>query len=237
MRNEFSTRGKWHYDPHQVISKRRLEISCALYNVHESNLKIEKLVSYGLVETQESMEVETPLLTKKGLKRTIVDIIDLDGERNQGSKKEKTKEGETNFGKFTKIPSSETGFQMTLGGMKCAPSPLIPIEEEETYLNFLKRNYEHIQEMNMKINTNSITQLEVESISCYQSILLSTIDFERSQLIFYFTHPLSQSISSGTYFRIVILYVNTTYFPLQEKIKPHRKIRDLIKIISGKYLR
>lgn len=82
------------YDPHQIISKRRLEISCAPYR-HEPNLELEKLANGGLVETQGIMEVETPLHTEKGLKRGLVDVIDLEGESSQSSKNQRTQGGET----------------------------------------------------------------------------------------------------------------------------------------------
>lgn len=79
---------KWNYDPHHVISKRRVEISYARYT-HESRPEIEKLANGGKHEAKTRMEIETPHPIEKGLKRGVEEIIDLDDETSHSLKKTK----------------------------------------------------------------------------------------------------------------------------------------------------
>lgn len=68
---------KWSYDPHKIISRRKVKNSYSPY-IHESRPEIEKLANGGQFEAQKGMKVETPHLTEKGFKKEIEEVIDLD---------------------------------------------------------------------------------------------------------------------------------------------------------------
>jgi len=74
---------KWSYDPHHIISNKRVENSYAPYT-HESHPEIEKLENGGQIRAQGGIEIETPDPIEKGLKRGSGDIIDLESEAGQG---------------------------------------------------------------------------------------------------------------------------------------------------------
>jgi len=69
---------EWAYDPHQIISKRRLENGYSAF-VHESKIETEKLENGGL-ENSQGIEIETPSITEKWVKRVREEVIDLEDE-------------------------------------------------------------------------------------------------------------------------------------------------------------
>lgn len=95
--------------------------------MHEPKPEWEKLVNGGAVQTSRSMEVETRLPSEKGLKRWL-DVVDLEGESSQSSKRKKVQRGGTKAEDFREDPSTKIGFQLQIGGAKCAPSSPIPRE-------------------------------------------------------------------------------------------------------------
>ena len=78
---------EWAYDPHQIISKRRLENGYSTF-VHESRPETEKLANRGLKNTQRK-DMETLSITKKGVKRVREEVIDLDEEESEATKRTK----------------------------------------------------------------------------------------------------------------------------------------------------
>lgn len=69
---------EWAYDPHQVISKRRMENGYLTF-LHESRQETKKMENEGLQVTQ-GTEIETPGILEKGAKRDRENVIDLDEE-------------------------------------------------------------------------------------------------------------------------------------------------------------
>lgn len=78
---------EWAYDPHQIISKIRLENGYSSF-VHESGPETEKLGNRGLQNTQ-GIEIETPSITEKGVKRVREEVIGLDKEEYEAAKRNK----------------------------------------------------------------------------------------------------------------------------------------------------
>lgn len=75
---------EWAYDTHQIISKRRIENGYSVF-VHESRPETEKLANGGLQNTH-GIEIETPSITEKGVKRSREEVIDLDEEESEPAK-------------------------------------------------------------------------------------------------------------------------------------------------------
>lgn len=83
---------KWAYDPHYIISKRRVENSYAPF-IHEAKLEIEKLANGGQSTSLGDMEIENPHRSEKILKRGSEDVIDLEEETERSSKKTNLSKG------------------------------------------------------------------------------------------------------------------------------------------------
>ena len=74
---------EWAYDPHQIISKRRLENGYSTI-VHENRSEIEKMANGGPQNTK-GAEIETPSISENGSKRAREEIIDLDEEESEAT--------------------------------------------------------------------------------------------------------------------------------------------------------
>lgn len=73
-----------------------------------------------------------------------------------------------------------------------------------------------------------LSQLEAQSMSKYHAKLLSAMDLERNQIKVSFSHSSSLKVSFAAGFKTMNLTIDEKYIPLPEKIKLHRKTRELI---------
>ena len=72
---------KWAYDPHKVISNRRIENGYSTF-VHESRLDIEKLEIKGFLGSATS-NIQTPVISKKSSKRIKEAVVDSEDEEKR----------------------------------------------------------------------------------------------------------------------------------------------------------
>jgi len=122
---QFQQGDKWSYDPHQDVSKRRVDNSYAPY-IHESRIEIEKMANGGQSQAPKGMEFETPHYEEKGFKRGIEEVIDLDDETSHSSKISKLHGKEKESEPLVEISSSVIGFKLNLGESRCTTSSPIP---------------------------------------------------------------------------------------------------------------
>ena len=101
----------WAYDPHSVISNRRIENGYSTF-IHESRPDLEKIASRGVISLAGS-NIQTPIISEKSNKRSKETMIDLDDEE-QGANKRKIFTEE-----FTFNPPS---FYLHLGEEKNVPA-------------------------------------------------------------------------------------------------------------------
>lgn len=131
------------------------------------------------------------------MKRGSEDIIELEGEIDQSSKRPR-------FSKIEKEPvylvgssSTTMGFQLQLGDATCTPSSPVPKETSKSVSLVIKQLYGHILEINRRVKESIESHLEVQSISEYHTKLLFAMDVERNQLKLSFSHPFELSILSS----------------------------------------
>lgn len=84
----FEEGDKWRYDPHRVVSNRRMEITYAPY-IHEAKTKLENMANQEVEEKQQKMDVESPMPKKISLKRNSPKQMYIDMESFQLQKKTK----------------------------------------------------------------------------------------------------------------------------------------------------
>lgn len=98
---------KWAYDPHPVISNRRIENGYSLF-VHESRSDIMKLPNIGF-EGSISSNIQTPLISEKLSKRSKEVVVDSEDEEKRAEKITKLIED---------IIGAQPGFSLQLGDEK-----------------------------------------------------------------------------------------------------------------------
>lgn len=168
---------EWAYDPHQIISKRRLENGYSAF-VHESRPETEKLANGGLQNTR-GTEIETHSITEKGFKRVREEIMDLDEEESEAAKRTKLQDA---------MSSAQPGLVIQLGeteGAPASPSSKEPIHDQ---VPLIQSMFSQIVEKNQKMKLNMEAQVE-SRVTPEQTRLLSAMDLEKSQLKIAFYHP------------------------------------------------
>ena len=102
---------KWAYDPHGVISQRRIENGYSAF-IHESRPEQEKVANKGEISSVNT-SIQTPVITEKTNKRGKEVVIDLDDEVTRGEKRTKFAEDHS---------SNSPGFSLHWGEEQNAPS-------------------------------------------------------------------------------------------------------------------
>ena len=122
-------------NPHQIISKRRLENGYSTF-IHESRPEI---------------EIETPSITEKWVKRVREEIIDLDEEESKAVKSIKLQDA---------MSLAQLGLIIQLGETKGAPSSPSSREPVRDQVPLIQRVFSQIVDKNQKMKLNLETQAE-----------------------------------------------------------------------------
>lgn len=173
------------------------------------------------------MQVETPHPTKKGFKRGIEEVIDLDDYSSHSSKKSKLYRNEKESEHLVES-SSFDWFSITVGRSEMHTFISYSWRSWHTFIIILKESYEHIEEKNKKIKENVASHLEAQSVSEYHTKLLSTMYLEINKIKLSFSHPSALIVASAAGFKTVKLTVDEKYTPFPDKINVHKKTRELI---------
>ena len=134
---------KWPYDPHIVISQRRIENGYSAFS-HVSRPDQEKLENPGESNTSK-MSIQTPVITERANKRGRDDVVEVDDEEPRKEKRIKLAEDHS---------SNSHGFTFYINEEQNAPSSPRGHEIYSEKMPSVKQIFTQIEEKNQRIKAN-----------------------------------------------------------------------------------
>ena len=140
---------KWPYDPHGIISQKRVENGYAAFS-HVSKPDIEKLANPGETSASKT-SIQTPAIMERASKRSREDVIEIDNEEPREEKRTKLAEDHS--------PNSP-GFTLHINEESSVPSSPRRHELYSERMPAVKQVFMQIEERNQKIKANVEAQAE-----------------------------------------------------------------------------